>query len=505
MNEERILKGLVEDIVVKYLTSLKDEKLKDLFSDMINQSYLKGVESAELTFNMNFAADPNAVNFIKNQGFNYVKDLKDAVKDELRKQLIEGISLNENPADLKKRIAKAMDIGIVRAKTITLTETNKAFNIGHYQGAKDSGLYLKKQWNAQPERISRSGNQVPCPVCEELDGQIVGMNDYFKSSHGNYYLPPVHPNCACRVIYVQPKLSKLKAEAEFNGKTGKWRTVNGRHIFFADDGTSYTGDGKEFHGFKKENRNPKQYEKQEDYVLENAQYFHGTKKKEFSFNEKPDASNHPDEMVRKMSAVGTFFTEDYGEARRFGENVIGITTENMKFKEMTKYELFKMLKEKSSEELREQFKKEGYGGLKISGAGRATENINNVILFNPKDAQNLNEEFNEEKTPKTLGNYDGDKESDKTQNLIHPDNLTDEQAKRYGQCHEKAIEYAKNTGATIYSSGNHTIAVKDGMVYDYVLGYNSNISVEEYLKIVPFQFIKRDLKEFEEKFKRANK
>jgi hypothetical protein len=89
-----------------------------------------------------------------------------------------------------------------------------------------------------------------------------------------------------------------------------------------------------------------------------------------------------------------------------------------------------------------------------------------------------------------FGEYDSDRLDNPEENILHPSSLTEEQAGRYGQCHKKAEEWAKeNKGKLLRSeTGEHSIAIKDGMVYDYVLGYDGDISLNKYLRKVPHEF-----------------
>lgn len=199
-----VLKGVVEDLVNGFGFFINDEELKFLITGLINKSYVEGLDSAEVSFNMNFVPDYRAVSFIERFGFDNVKDLTSGLRESLRKELSMGLMNGESIGALKKRVRDVFDVSVGRAKMIALTESNRAFNQGYFQGAKDSGLELMKRWDAQPERVSRAGNVVPCRVCESLDGQVVGLDDFFVDVDGNkYLLPPIHPHCACKTVYLQ--------------------------------------------------------------------------------------------------------------------------------------------------------------------------------------------------------------------------------------------------------------------------------------------------------------
>jgi predicted SprT family Zn-dependent metalloprotease len=57
------------------------------------------------------------------------------------------------------------------------------------------------------------------------------------------------------------------------------------------------------------------------------------------------------------------------------------------------------------------------------------------------------------------------------------------QHKRFGLCKQKAKEFINKNGGTLHRvSNNHFIAIKDNKIYDYVMGYNLNISIKDYSK-----------------------
>lgn len=89
-----------------------------------------------------------------------------------------------------------------RATMIARTEIQIAQNEGRQEGwnqAFEEG-YLdvesRKMWViAEDERT--------CPICTELDGEIVGWNDLFSSGHQTP--GRVHPNCRCTMVILPPE------------------------------------------------------------------------------------------------------------------------------------------------------------------------------------------------------------------------------------------------------------------------------------------------------------
>lgn len=198
------LKSLIDDLVNKFMKLLNLSPISLSVSKVITENYVKGLERAELELDMNFVKDEERLNLLKNYTFDNIKGMNDEIAEKLRKELSQGLMNLESVTKLKERVKKVMSVSEERARMIALTESNRAENIGHLDAAKQSGLKLMKQWDAQRERISRAGNKVPCPFCEYLDGQMVKLDGVFKDQNGKTFQnPPHHPNCACTMKYIQ--------------------------------------------------------------------------------------------------------------------------------------------------------------------------------------------------------------------------------------------------------------------------------------------------------------
>ena len=61
--------------------------------------------------------------------------------------------------------------------------------------------HAQKMWiTAKDERV--------CVVCGPLHGQKVGINQQFKTKHGDFWTPGLHPNCRCVVRLIENRFSK---------------------------------------------------------------------------------------------------------------------------------------------------------------------------------------------------------------------------------------------------------------------------------------------------------
>lgn len=240
---EAELKNLLEDIINNYTRGINDLTVRDIVYKLIERMYNKGLLEGEITFNMNFVPNQQSIFFLQNFAFDNVKKLNSDLKDLLRKEISLALMNRESASQIRARVRDIMNTTIDRAKLITITEENRAFNIGHYEAAKQSGLNVVKEWSAQPERNENN----PCPICEAMDGVQVPMDAKFHFKDGDsVLLAPKHPRCKCRILYVQIEKAKIKGETTFQGHPGKWRTVMGRKIFFTDDGQALGENGKAF-------------------------------------------------------------------------------------------------------------------------------------------------------------------------------------------------------------------------------------------------------------------
>jgi len=195
---------------------------------------IEKVESPTLPVN------PSAADFIR------IKSLKDAVglseseKKRIRAILTKGMEERVVPASMvdeirdtvgltetqllrvQKRVAAAKASGmkssqlkvlreqmsdkirLQRARAIARTETTAAISQGlseAWRQASNNGLAppeTKKRWVAVPDASE---------ICQDLDGQEVGLNENFFSSAGQGFSgdgPPAHPNCRSTVVLIFP-------------------------------------------------------------------------------------------------------------------------------------------------------------------------------------------------------------------------------------------------------------------------------------------------------------
>lgn len=74
-----------------------------------------------------------------------------------------------------------------RATAIARTETAAGYSQGSLVAWRVSGVVDRKEWLLGSD---------PCPICQELGGKVVGLDDEFTDGVD---APPAHTNCTCAV------------------------------------------------------------------------------------------------------------------------------------------------------------------------------------------------------------------------------------------------------------------------------------------------------------------
>lgn len=148
--------------------------------------------------------------------YNYYREL---VKEGLSKDTID--KLVDKYTDKKLR---------ERAMRIARTEMNSAANAGtqaSWQEADRQGLlfpWAKREWIAAVE------DPRTCPICRELDGKRVGLNEPFVASGRAIMMPPEHVNCLLPGTKVVAPNLIAAYKRWFEGTVVTLRTASGDEI-----------------------------------------------------------------------------------------------------------------------------------------------------------------------------------------------------------------------------------------------------------------------------------
>lgn len=141
--------------------------------------------------------DPKAVEWVKDHAAKTITGISNTTRDEI-KQLVEDAFTQQ--FDVETLAGEIADLigDDARAEMIARTETMDAANEGQqaaWDQAIDDGLLTgneKQEWIVTPDdRL--------CPICEDVDGQTVGLDENFEVDGDEIDGPPAHPNCRCTI------------------------------------------------------------------------------------------------------------------------------------------------------------------------------------------------------------------------------------------------------------------------------------------------------------------
>ena len=149
-----------------------------------------------------------------------VEHLKINVVSEISRGIAQRLSYAEMARNLsaKTRLSKNRTLNIARTEGHRIQQ-EATYNL--QARAIKKGAKIFKQWDSTLDRKTR-------PTHRELDGQIIGVNDYFHSSGGGKALYPggfgdPKEDCNCRCCLVQVAEWELSDDAftKMNGETGE--------------------------------------------------------------------------------------------------------------------------------------------------------------------------------------------------------------------------------------------------------------------------------------------
>lgn len=134
-------------------------------------------------------ANERAEEWAREHAGELIKGISRTTRDRIR------VAVSTHGPKATKEIAAAIG-DADRAKVITRTETIRASaegQLGAWLDAQEKGLLPKtarREWIMTPEEA--------CPICRELDGKRVKLDDPFILPNGDLvFTPPAHPNCRC--------------------------------------------------------------------------------------------------------------------------------------------------------------------------------------------------------------------------------------------------------------------------------------------------------------------
>jgi SPP1 gp7 family putative phage head morphogenesis protein len=169
--------------------------------------------------------DQHAVDWARKHAAELVQGVSKASRDEIRELVETTFEEQISVDDLADEIERVVG-DEARAESIARTETIAASNRGQQEAwsqATSAGLLTGDE---QQEWITTPDDRL-CPVCESMDGQVVGLDESFTDDEGNAYDgPPAHPNCRCALGLVMGRSAMRAAysDDEPRDEHGKWTT-----------------------------------------------------------------------------------------------------------------------------------------------------------------------------------------------------------------------------------------------------------------------------------------
>ena len=176
-----------------------------IHTDLKNQ-YDKGLEEAEVEFNLNFTRNNESFETLETYVVDNIKDMDTQTRDKLRQIITRGVVENTPRTQLSKLISENFDVTKTRAKAIAQTETSRALNLGRLDGAKQSNLNLKK-WVIVAEDERTSGICSAMHAKYGAESKAIPLDTNFTVTVDkktvSVQAPPFHVNCRTRLMTVQ--------------------------------------------------------------------------------------------------------------------------------------------------------------------------------------------------------------------------------------------------------------------------------------------------------------
>ena len=185
MSDDDIVKKILDSIDLEgFSVDLIDEITPDLimaFKDAgIYSATQVGVDSST---NIVKHMDTAARDYAEERAGELIKDFAETNADYIRSIVAIAVSEGRSADDLADDIESAGAFGEARSTMIARTELAFAHTNGNIEGWKESGQVDQKEWYTAPDC---------CPDCDEINGEIVGIDEDFSTGD---YGPPLHPNC----------------------------------------------------------------------------------------------------------------------------------------------------------------------------------------------------------------------------------------------------------------------------------------------------------------------
>ena len=202
------VKSLADRLFRIFFQSLQLPQIKNLIQGYIDRSYSEGIESAEVEFDMTFLPDREKLDFLRNYVENTIDFHTDSIGKDLRNEISRALLDEQDVTELKKRVKGILQDKkyMNRLKTVLRTEGLRANNYGSLDGARQSGLPLRKYVDIIRDSLTSE-------ICLSEDRKYGKKNEAIPLDK-NFVVkvsgkvieaqaPPFHPNCRTVIRFVE--------------------------------------------------------------------------------------------------------------------------------------------------------------------------------------------------------------------------------------------------------------------------------------------------------------
>ena len=203
--------GLIDIIITKLMLAklISMEPFRAKVNTFISTQYDLGVQAAEVQFNMNFVPDDAGKKVVADYVQDNLQTAGDELENRLRGELTRAKIDKASVAQYKKKIREVFKDPKfkTRLKMIIRTEKQRANNYGALDGAKQSGLKIKKYLDVIDDTrtsdiclAEKAKYSKEKPGSKKWKGPIPLEQDFVVKPEGSNktiraQAPPFHPNC----------------------------------------------------------------------------------------------------------------------------------------------------------------------------------------------------------------------------------------------------------------------------------------------------------------------
>jgi SPP1 gp7 family putative phage head morphogenesis protein len=223
-----IEQGDIDRVLMELQPEPLRESVEELWPDELRawgDDVLEDV-NASVSFDMR---NPLVTQHISETAGDRIDMIDDTTRDELRRQLVDGVEIGEDYQRLAKRVSEVFgEAETWRAERIARTEVHRSTNFATQRAFEQSGLVDKKEWISTPDSRVREQHLA-------MDGQIRALNKPFTFPDGTVTMFPGESgvakhdvNCRCSfAAFFEEDETRTDADRralgeEYHAKVTKW-------------------------------------------------------------------------------------------------------------------------------------------------------------------------------------------------------------------------------------------------------------------------------------------